>query len=311
MSPQNLLPGSQQDTKLWNLLHLAETFHLQKDYQSALNYYTDVIDEIKPEDPEDLRSVPKSLTYILSWAYAHRGLTYHELSSFIQALDDFNMAICYSSRGGESRYSWAYAHRAETKFYMGKYADAKEDFDKAIYYNNKYSWAYAHRGMVYRFIGGVNNYQNAVKDFSRAVEINTSYTWAWAYLSVVYILLAEALELEWQKYQEIFPHNSIECQSQKALLVQVQQNQPELKVDELQEIGQFITAKIDLVEHDISLRNNLQDNLQELRERFIEPLGYRLHYTSQAWNCLMRALTLDPTITQKACSPLDFKRSIV
>ncbi len=152
--------------------------------QEALNLFSEAIDEANRQGSK------------YSWAYAHRGATYLQLSNLERALEDLTEAI-----DNKPDYAWAFAHRGETYrqmvmrgFPRGSWEQAVEDLKTAIRLDPQYTWAFAHLGATYYEWAIAENaardderWQKALDALTEAIEkTNREYAWAYAYRGIVY-----------------------------------------------------------------------------------------------------------------------------
>ena len=123
-----------------------------KDYKSAIDYFTEVI----------------KLNHKNYQAYNNRGLAKYYLKDYGGAIEDYDKAIELNSN-----YSIAYNNRGLAKYDLKDYERAIEDYNKAIELNNNYSIAYNNRGIVKHDLGNINE---AIKDYNKAIELNPNFT---------------------------------------------------------------------------------------------------------------------------------------
>lgn len=89
----------------------------------------------------------KAITEEAPWlveAYFNRGIVFHELQEYAQAVDEYNRAIHKSPK-----YYQALSNRGLAYYKMGKYSKARDSLLKAISINSNYSPAFLNLGIVY------------------------------------------------------------------------------------------------------------------------------------------------------------------
>uniref|UniRef100_UPI0039C69EF4 tetratricopeptide repeat protein n=1 Tax=Nostoc sp. CCY0012 TaxID=1056123 RepID=UPI0039C69EF4 len=121
-------------------------------------------------------------------AIALRGETYHLMERYTEALPDFDRAIQLDPNN-----QWAIARRGETYRRMERYTEALPDFDCAIQLDPNDKRAIANRGVTYHLM---ERYTEALPDFDRAIELDPKYDWAITLRGETYCLMeryAEAL----------------------------------------------------------------------------------------------------------------------
>jgi len=118
--------------------------------------------------------------------YYNRAITHHELKNLEAALSDFNNAIKYDSKDKAS-----YGGRANLYTDLKNFNKALEDHYMAISLDDSDPGLYSDRGHTYLM---AKNYEMAVIDFKKAIELNNSFPNAHKHLGHVYYLLGETTE---------------------------------------------------------------------------------------------------------------------
>ena len=77
-------------------------------------------------------------------AYNNRGLAYHELKQYQQAISDFDQAIKL-----DREYAVAYNNRGNSYYELSKYQLALRDFNQSLKLKPNYAKAYLNRGLVF------------------------------------------------------------------------------------------------------------------------------------------------------------------
>jgi tetratricopeptide (TPR) repeat protein len=96
-------------------------------------------------------------------AYYSRGLAYHVLGNYRQAIVDYDRAIEINPGNADIYNNRGYAYNG-----LGNYKQAIVDYDRAIEINPGYAEAYNNRGVAYK---GVGNFKKAIDNYSKAIEI--------------------------------------------------------------------------------------------------------------------------------------------
>jgi len=138
-----------QSQKARELAYQAETYRLSKNYENALDYFTEAI-KYNPN---------------YAWAYAHRGETYRLIPNYDNAVRDFSKAI------ERAPSAWNFAHRGATYRVMGTdyQTQALQDLNQAINLLPDYPWALAHRAETYV----VNrNYKASLTDLRKVITLD-------------------------------------------------------------------------------------------------------------------------------------------
>lgn len=121
-----------------------------------------------------------------TWAYAKRGVIYHQLEQYDNALADFSRAIQLSPT-----YAWAYAQRGETHYLLNCYEEALADFNQAIALKPNSARVLAHRAVVhYRRRDGQLDYDQALADLTQAIKLKPDYAWALMQRANLYIIMS-------------------------------------------------------------------------------------------------------------------------
>ena len=205
-----------------------------KNYAEAIRLWTFAIGTF-PKEGE--ASYDKN---ILAMFYNNRGICYHTLKDYGNAIADYNQAIeldpefaiCYYHRGNIHRelknytnaiadYSQAiklevnlpvvYMNRGNAYGKLRYYDKALADYNEAIKLNPNDTQAYFNRGLVYYTI---TDYTNAIKDFKKAIELNQGYAKAHYYLAKCYEALKEtklALEYYTNMFNVLKGHSDLEA----------------------------------------------------------------------------------------------------
>ncbi len=136
-----------------------ERRRLLKEYDSAINFFTQAIDEDSG----------------YAWAWAHRGAAKVEQfgTEFPGGKDDLDRAISLR----KDSYPWAFAKLGQYWFQANNYEQAIATYNKALENNPDYAWALAHRGWAYYYL---NDYDSAERDFSEAINRASNYAFAFA-----------------------------------------------------------------------------------------------------------------------------------
>ena len=112
-------------------------------------------------------------------AYYNRGMAYHVLGNYRQAIDDYSKMIEI-----KPFYEDAYNNRGIAYKSLGNYKQAIDDYSKAIKIKPDFADAYNNRGNAYKSVG---NYKQAIDDYSKAIEIKPDLVAAYINRGVVYI----------------------------------------------------------------------------------------------------------------------------
>jgi tetratricopeptide (TPR) repeat protein len=134
--------------------------------EEAIAHYNEALN-IKPIRPD----------HIL--VYNNRGIAYHRLGLYQNALDDLNKAISM-----KPDYADAYSNRGIVYSNLNRNELALEDFNKAVQLKPDYADLYNNRGVAYAKLG---HYQTAIDDFSKAIDLNPDYSDALSKRGVVYL----------------------------------------------------------------------------------------------------------------------------
>jgi tetratricopeptide (TPR) repeat protein len=93
-----------------------------------------------------------------------RGLTYHLIKRYDEAIADLNRAIEL-----DGDYKWAISNRGETYRLIKRYGEAISDFSRAIELDGDYDWAIAGRGATYLLS---QQSDLALSDLNRALALD-------------------------------------------------------------------------------------------------------------------------------------------
>lgn len=107
-----------------------------------------------------------------AFAYSNRGITYADLQHHDEALTAFTQAIEF-----DPQYATAYYNRGNTYFDLQRYDEALADFTRAIALDLQYITAYYNRGIIYE---SVHCYEEALRDYSKAIELDPQYVAAYS-----------------------------------------------------------------------------------------------------------------------------------
>ncbi len=129
-------------------LEQGNNFYFRKDYQNAINFYTNAIN-IQPNFAE---------------AYNNRGNCYNNLKQFQAALSDLQTAVRYNSV--DSR---IHNNLGNVYLEMENYGAAINSYTQAINLNPNLFTAYFNRALAYSYLG---QFQNALPDAQRAMALN-------------------------------------------------------------------------------------------------------------------------------------------
>lgn len=103
----------------------------------------------------------------MSEAYNDRGLAYFAIGENDKALADFDQAIELAPESGVS-----YSNRGAVYFSLGNDDEAMADLDKAIELSPRLAMAYHNRGLVYLDMGDADQ---AILDFDKAIEFTPEF----------------------------------------------------------------------------------------------------------------------------------------
>ncbi len=110
--------------------------------------------------------------------YNNRGVTYHALGQYTQALADYDRASEL-----DPRYASVYSNRGITYRRLQKYEQALTNFNFAIDLDPHEPMVYNNRGIAYQ---SIEQYPKALLDFSRAIELNPQLVQAYHNRGSVY-----------------------------------------------------------------------------------------------------------------------------
>ncbi len=99
----------------------------------------------------------------LAKAYNNRGVAYHGLSQFNNAIADYTRAI-----NNDANYALAFSNRGLAYASKLQYASAIKDYNEALRLNPKDAGTYDNRGLAYSYQG---NYQRAIQDHNESIRI--------------------------------------------------------------------------------------------------------------------------------------------
>ena len=134
------------DNRLEAYLHISLLYISKSDFDSALHYMSEYVDEYK-EEPH---------------AYATLGLIHKELDNLEEALESVNVAI-----DSGIDHPFIYSLRGEIYFELNEYEKAIADFTIELQFDSASSEIYILRGDSYRMLG---RYQEALSDYRSAIE---------------------------------------------------------------------------------------------------------------------------------------------
>ena len=129
-------------------LEKGNNFYFRKDYQNAINSYTNAIN-IQPNFAE---------------AYNNRGNAYTNLKNFQAALNDLQTAVRYNSVDAR-----IHNNLGNVYLEMENYGAAINSYTQAINLNPNLFTAYFNRALAYSYLG---QFQNALPDAQRAMQLN-------------------------------------------------------------------------------------------------------------------------------------------
>lgn len=96
--------------------------------------------------------------------YSDRGMTYHLLHRYEEALIEFNRAIELNPSS-----SPVYTNRGGAYFKLNRYQEALSDINHALEIDSANAVAYSHRGLVY---SALQQFEDALVDHNHALELN-------------------------------------------------------------------------------------------------------------------------------------------
>ena len=116
-------------------------------------------------------------------AYASRGNTYVDLQRYDKALADFQRAIQL-----DPTLIPAYAQRSSTYAALGRYAEALADVNRVIQLDPRVAQSYWHRGNIH---AAMQRYDKALADYNRAIQLNSNDANAYQCLGITYYELRQ------------------------------------------------------------------------------------------------------------------------
>jgi serine/threonine protein kinase len=122
----------------------------------------------------------------LALAYVNRGATYHELRYYEKALADHSTAVQL-----DPRFAMAYSSRGYTLGIVQRFAEAIADHNKAIQLDNINPTIFAHRGSTYEEMG---RFDEAIADYTKTLQLDPTYKVAYNDRGFIYARL--------QRYEE-------------------------------------------------------------------------------------------------------------
>ncbi|WP_300366855.1 tetratricopeptide repeat protein [Brachyspira sp.] len=136
---KKLIEENNRNIKISNLFNSGYQAYNNKEYNSCINYYTQIIeitDDLLKEYDENSEKYSKYKSNI-SNAYYNRGVAQEKLRDNEEAIKDYNKAIELNPNDSN-----AYNNRGNVKSDLGLYEEAIKDYNKAIELNPNYSNAY-------------------------------------------------------------------------------------------------------------------------------------------------------------------------
>ena len=150
-----------------NLFNLGFQSANDKDYKSAIDYFTEVI----------------KLNHKNYQAYNNIGIIKYNLGNINEAIEYYNEAIKLNPNftdvfynRGLAKYYLSNTKKESREEYNKIVNEALEDYNKAIELNSNYSNAYNSRGIVKHDLGNINE---ALEDYNKAIELNSNFTEAY------------------------------------------------------------------------------------------------------------------------------------
>ncbi len=145
---------SLENETLDNMLFKALDAHSRQDYETALKYYSRILDENK--DPK--------VTSIIS---NHRGMVFFVLSNYEKAIPDFTRAIEANHENFR-----AYNNRGLAYRMINKFDRAMEDFERSIEIHSMQTDAYFGRAQIYFEL---NDFPKALQDCDKVLNIKPDF----------------------------------------------------------------------------------------------------------------------------------------
>jgi hypothetical protein len=127
-----------------------------KDPHTALNYWSRAISSNQND----------------AGLFNNRGLAYHEIGQYKEAIGDYTQAIKLNPA-----YAEAYNNRGNSYYELSQYQPALRDFNKSLKHNPNYAKAYLNRGLVYYQL---NNNTEACSDFQKSCDHGDCDGMKWA-----------------------------------------------------------------------------------------------------------------------------------
>jgi tetratricopeptide (TPR) repeat protein len=119
-----------------------------------------------------IQNVDWSQKAMAAKAYNNRGLAYHDLKLYQQAIKDYSRAIELDSVDVA-----AYNNRGNSYYELTEYQLALTDFNKSLQLKPDYPKAYINRGLVYYQL---DSHQQACNDFQNACDQGQCQGLSWA-----------------------------------------------------------------------------------------------------------------------------------
>jgi serine/threonine protein kinase/Flp pilus assembly protein TadD len=135
--------------------------HPDKRFASAAALLDDLTELYRAKLGVEPRAVPATAAFTAT-DYTNRGLTYHDLGRFEDALTDYTHAIQLDHTLAE-----AYSNRGNTYDMLGRIEDALANYAQAISLDPTLARPYYNRGLTYANIGHLDD---AFTDFTQAIE---------------------------------------------------------------------------------------------------------------------------------------------
>jgi len=223
--------NSSNVAKSMTYFNLAQSNYNSKQYQEAIDYYTEAI-YANPNDDK---------------AYINRGIVYYDLKKYDQALSDFEKAKKINPNNPYAYYNTAIVYYAsatnscENDDAYFNYQKAKDNLTKAIQIDSNFYKAYINRGLINYELA---NYQDAINDFTKAIQINSLDYKAFYNRGIVYYALGNfnAASVDFTTAIEINPDDA-DAYFNRGLVYKKENNTKNATID-------FYKAGLIYIKHD-------------------------------------------------------------
>lgn len=154
-----------ENSAFWK--HTEEAYHKARQYRLS--------EEVLEENPAPSQVKNKA---VVPQKLLEKGLLYLDAKQYLEALQQFSLAIQEHSEHAESYY-----YSGLCRSYLGQYVEAIQDYTKAIFYRSDYVSAYNSRGLAYN---SISEFDAALKDFDQAITLEATFDSAYNNRGLVY-----------------------------------------------------------------------------------------------------------------------------